>query len=352
KSFPKLSKKKKGITLSGRVTALRGQGGLLFFDFFDGTGRFQGLLKKDGMDENIFSLFNDTVDIGDFVEIEGTLFFTKRKEKTILVRRWRMLSKSLRPLPDKWHGLQDIEERFRHRYLDNLISPEVRARFITGATLITSLRAYLNANNFLEVETPILQTLAGGALAEPFKTHHQALDIDLYLRVAPELYLKKLLVGGFPKVYELSRNFRNEGIDATHNPEFTMLEYYEAYSDADKQMEFSEKMLRTVVKKIWKSGNPTYEGATIDFSKKFTRVTFFDLLRRYALISHPEKATQQELLHKCTQLAVPTNPGDSIDKIMDSIYKKVCRPRLLQTTFIVDYPVEFSPFAKRKTDDC
>lgn len=177
KSFLKLSKKKKGILLLGRITAIRGQGAIIFFDFFDGTGSFQGLLKKEGMDENIFSLFNDTVDIGDFIEINGTLFTTKRKEKTILVREWRMLSKSLRPLPDKWHGLQDIEERFRRRYLDTLMSKEVRARFITRAIIISGLREYMNANNFLEVETPILQTLAGGALALPFKTHHQALDV-------------------------------------------------------------------------------------------------------------------------------------------------------------------------------
>src|SRR3989338_3289464 len=228
--FAKLSKKKKGISLVGRVTALRGQGSIIFFNFFDGTGTFQGLFKKGEMDNKTLSLFEGTVDIGDFIEVRGPLFLTKRKEKTILVREWKMLAKSLRPLPDKWHGLQDVEERFRKRYLDTLMSPEVRARFITRASIISSLREYLDKENFLEVETPILQTLPGGALAEPFKTHHNYLDMDLYLRIAPELYLKELLVGGFSKVYELSRNFRNEGIDVTHNPEFTMLEYYEAYS--------------------------------------------------------------------------------------------------------------------------
>ena len=350
-SFPKLSKKKKGISLVGRVTALRGQGALVFFNFFDGTGTFQGLLKKDEMDEKTFSLFENTVDIGDFVEVRGMLFMTKRKEKTILVREWKMLAKSLRPLPDKWHGLQDIEERFRKRYLDTLMSPEIRVRFVTRASIIASLREYLNKENFLEVETPILQTLPGGALAEPFKTHHQALGMDLYLRIAPELYLKKLLVGGFSKVYELSRNFRNEGIDVTHNPEFTMLEYYEAYSDATKQMEFAEKMLRAVVKKIFPKGIAQYGGNTVDFSKKFTRITFFDLLKRYALISHPGDATRQELTHKANQLAVELKPTDSLEKIMDNIFKKVCRPRLIQPTFITDYPVAFSPFAKRKEND-
>ena len=200
-SFAKLSKKKKGISLVGRVTALRGQGSIIFFNFFDGTGTFQGLFKKGEMDNKTLSLFEGTVDIGDFIEVRGPLFLTKRKEKTILVREWKMLAKSLRPLPDKWHGLQDVEERFRKRYLDTLMSPEVRARFITRASIISSLREYLDKENFLEVETPILQTLPGGALAEPFKTHHNYLDMDLYLRIAPELYLKELLVGGFSKVY-------------------------------------------------------------------------------------------------------------------------------------------------------
>ena len=346
-NFSKLSKRKGGITLAGRVMAIRGQGALVFFNLFDGTGTFQGLLKKDEVSEENFTLFAGTVDIGDFIEVKGSLFVTKRKEKTILGRNWKMLAKSLRPLPDKWHGLQDIEERFRRRYLDTLMSDESRSRFILRASLVASIRQYLNENGFLEVETPILQPQAGGALAEPFKTHHNALGIDLYLRIAPELYLKELLVGGFSKVYELSRNFRNEGIDATHNPEFTMLEYYEAYSDADEQMAFAEKMIKTVVKKILKSGSIGYEGGNIDFSKKFTVVSFFDLLKRYALISHPDKATLPELTLKAKQLAIETKLSDTIEKIMDNIYKKMCRPKIIQPTFITDFPASFSPFAKK-----
>ncbi|MBX4216171.1 hypothetical protein KW797_04455 [Candidatus Parcubacteria bacterium] len=251
-SFAKLSKKKKGVALAGRIMAIRGQGALIFFDLFDGTGSFQGLLKRGETDEAMQALFTEAVDIGDFVEIEGSLFVTKRKEKTMLVKGWRMLSKSLRPLPDKWHGLEDFEGRLRHRYLDTLMSEEVRGRFLVRSRIIAALRAELDAAGYLEVETPMLQPQAGGALAEPFKTHHNALDIDLYLRIAPELYLKQLLVGGFTKVYELGRNFRNEGIDVTHNPEFTMLEYYEAYSDAARQMAFVEKLVKSVVKKATK----------------------------------------------------------------------------------------------------
>ncbi len=351
KAFSKLSKKKKGTALAGRITAMRGQGALFFFDFNDGTGGFQGLLKKNNISDKQFSLFTDAVDIGDFIEVRGTLFTTKRKEKTILVREWRMLSKSLRPLPDKWHGLQDVEERYRRRYLDILMSEDVRARFLLRSSIISFTREFLRENGFLEVETPILQPLPGGALAEPFKTHHNALDIDLYLRIAPELYLKELLVGGFPKVYELSRNFRNEGIDVTHNPEFTMLEYYEAYSDATLGMAFVEKMLKTLVKKLFKKTSIEYDGAKIDFSKKFFAISYFDLLKRYALISHPESATLSELLLKAQQLAVETKPSDSVEKIMDSIYKRVCRSRLIQPTFIVDYPTATSPFAKKKENN-
>jgi len=350
KDFSKLSKKK-SVVLAGRVMAIRGQGALIFFDLFDGTGTFQGLMKKGETDEAAFSLFGEAGDIGDFIEVKGTLFVTKRKEKTLLVKEWRMLAKSLRPLPDKWHGLTDIEERLRHRYLDTLMSPEVRNRFVTRSRLIAALREHLNAEGFIEVETPMLQPQAGGALAEPFVTHHNALDIDLYLRVAPELYLKQLLVGGFTKVYELSRNFRNEGIDVTHNPEFTMLEYYEAYSDAALQMAFVEKMLKSIVKKVQKTPSVPHEGGVIDFGKKFTVISYFDLLRRYALITHPEKASLQELSLKAQQLAVETKPSDSPEKIMDGIYKKACRPKLIQPTFIVDYPAAFSPFAKRKESD-
>ena len=350
-NFQKLSKRKKPIHLVGRVMALRGQGALIFFDINDGAGALQGLLKKDEIKEDARKLFVDTVDIGDFIEVKGSLFTTKRKEKTLLVKEWKMLAKSLRQLPDKWHGLQDVEERFRKRYLDTLMSEDVKDRFILRSKIITELRNILNAEKYLEVETPILQPLAGGAIAEPFLTHHNALDIDLYLRIAPELYLKKLLVGGFPKVYEIGRNFRNEGIDATHNPEFTMLEFYESYSDAKKQMVFVEKIFKTLVKKVLNKSIIEHNGEKISFSKKFAAVSFLDLLKRYALIANPETATVDELKLKATQLGVSVADTDGPEKIMDNIYKKVCRPKIIQPTFIVDYPAAFSPFAKRREDN-
>jgi len=350
-SFSKLSKRKKPIHVVGRVMALRGQGALIFFDINDGTGLLQGLLKKDEIKEEARNLFVDNVDIGDFIQIKGSLFVTKRKEKTLLVKDWKILSKSLRSLPDKWHGLQDVEERFRKRYLDTLMSSEIKERFVLRSKIITEFRKILDSEDFLEVETPILQPMAGGAIAEPFITHHNALDIDLYLRIAPELYLKKLLVGGFPKVYEIGRNFRNEGIDVTHNPEFTMLEFYESYSNATKQMAFIEVMFKALVKKVLGKTSILYNEEKISFSKKFTVVTFSDLLKRYALMADPENVNMDELKLKAKQLGVDFTDTDGLEKIMDNIYKKVCRPKLIQPTFIIDYPAAFSPFAKRKEEN-
>jgi len=350
-SFATIESGKKKVTLTGRITAIRGQGALLFFNLRDGEAVIQGFLKRDEIKEELSTLFQDAIDIGDFIEVSGTLFVTKREEKTILVKGWSILSKSLRPLPDKWHGLQDVEERFRKRYLDMLMSPEVRMRFTLRSRIITEIRTFLNDASYLEVETPLLQSLAGGALAEPFLTHHNALDIDLNLRIAPELYLKKLLVGGFPRVYELGRNFRNEGIDMTHNPEFTMLEFYAAYETASSQMAFVEKLMKTLVKKVLKCTKFPLGEDTIDMGKKFTVVSFLDLFKRYASIENPEKLSRDEWALSAERLGVRVEKHDSLEKIMDNVYKKVARPKIVQPTFIVDYPAGFSPFAKKQEKD-
>jgi lysyl-tRNA synthetase class 2 len=347
KNFTKLSTRKKPINLVGRVRALRGQGGILFFDFNDGTANFQGVIKKDEITEADFALFRDTVDIGDFIGVAGSLFVTKREEKTLAVKSWQMLAKSLRPLPDKWHGLADVEERFRRRYLDSLMSPEVRERYIFRSNLITAIRNFLNQAGFLEVETPILQPLAGGATAKPFKTHHDALDIEMFLRVSEELYLKRLLVGGFPRVYSLSRNFRNEGIDATHNPEFTMLEFYEAYSSAETQRTLVEKLMLTLVKELTGGTTISFDNQLIDFASKFKVVTYFDLLKRYALIPDPENIKREDLFLRASQLGIKAEKSEAREKLMDAIYKKVCRPKLIQPTFIIDYPKNYLPLAKQ-----
>lgn len=348
--FDEIAGKKK-VIMGGRVMTLRGQGAILFFNFNDGTGLFQGMLKEDELGKETFDLFSETVDIGDFVELEGSLFITKRGEKTILVSAWRMLAKSLRPLPDKWHGLQDVEERFRRRYIDVLMSPEVRGRFIVRSKIQAFLRAFLVREGYLEVETPILQPLAGGATAEPFKTHHQALGAELYLRIAPELYLKELLVGGFNKVFEMGRNFRNEGIDVTHNPEFTMLEFYEAYADARTQEAFVEKLIRTTVEEITGGYEIAYDNHTISVKEPFERISFFGLLKRDAGIKEPPSLSRDEYAEKAHALGVEVKKTDAREKIMDNIYKKVSRPKLIQPTFIVDYPSNFSPFAKRQMEN-
>jgi len=342
--FTKLSEKR-NLTLAGRIMAQRSQGGLVFADLFDGTGKFQALLKKDGLAGDTFTLWADAVDIGDFVEVAGALFLTKRKEKTLAVKNWRMLAKSLRPLPEKWHGLQDVEERFRKRYLDTLMNEEVRRRFVLRSRIISALRKLLDAEGFLEVETSILQPLAGGANAEPFTTHHKALNIALHLRIAPELDLKKLLIGGYPKVYEIGRSFRNEGIDVTHNPEFTTVEWYEAYSDAHRQRSLVEKIVRAVVVAAAGKQTISFDSSEIDFGKPFAVHTYFELLQRYALLAHPEKATEKELALKAEQLGAKAE-GKSIAKLFDAIFKKAVRPKLIQPSFVTDYPKGAVPLAK------
>lgn len=347
-NFEKLSKSKKSISLVGRVLSLRPQGAIMFFTFNDGTEKFQGFIKKgEHISDEEYDLFQNIVDIGDFVQVEGNLFTTQRGEKTLQVWSWSMLSKSLRPLPEKWHGLQDVEERFRKRYLDLIASPEVKSRLTIRSKIITEIRKNLDKEGFLEVETPILQELAGGASAEPFKTHYNALDADFYMRIAPELYLKKLLIGGFPKVYEIGRNFRNEGIDVTHNPEFTSLEYYESFSDSKKQMAFTEKLLKKVVSSVFGKETIEFDGQSIDFGKKFNVISYLDLLERYALLTNPGSISLEDIRLKASQQGVKFAPGDSVEKIMDSIYKKTCRPKLVQPTFIIDYPVNYLPLAKR-----
>ncbi len=339
------------ITLVGRISSFRAQGALAFLNFNDGTGTFQALLKKGELPDESFDLFINTVDIGDFIEVAGSLFVTKTEQKTILIKEWKMLSKTLRPLPEKWHGLQDVEERFRRRYLDALMSTDVRTRFVIRSRVVTLIRKILDDAGFLEVETPALQPLYGGASAEPFVTHHNALDIDLYLRISDELYLKRMLVAGFPKIYEIARDFRNEGIDATHNPEFTMVEWYEAFSDYKKQMVFVEKMIQTLVRELYGSDTFTAYENEITIAGSFAVMSYFDIIKQYAGIEDPRNISVQDLGALAKGKGIDVTAADSKAKILDNIYKKLARPQLIQPTFIVDYPADYLPLAKRKTDD-
>lgn len=344
--FARLSKEK-SVTLAGRVRAVRVQGGLLFFDLHDGTGRFQFLIKKDEAPD-AFALWKETVDIGDFVEAMGALFTTKVGEQTLAVVSWRMLAKALRPLPEKWEGLKDTEERFRRRYLDTLMNEEARARFRARADAVLALRRALADDGFMEVETSMLQPIPGGANAAPFQTHHNALGIDLFLRIAPELDLKKLLIGGYPRVFEIGRSFRNEGIDVTHNPEFTTVEWYAAYSDAERERARVEKVMRGIVHAVCGTLQITHANKDIDFAKPFALSSYFELIQRHALIDNPSEMPQERLLLAARQLGAAAGAADSREKLLDAIFKRAVRPTLIQPSFVVNYPKDMLPLAKNK----
>jgi lysyl-tRNA synthetase class 2 len=341
--------KGKEVTLVGRIRTLREHGGSTFLHFEDGSGKIQAYFKRDKLGKDSYQFFLDNFDIGDFILVKGKLFKTKKGEKTIEVEGYQMLAKALLPLPEKWHGLQDIEERFRKRYLDLLMNPEVKEKFILRTKIISELRKFLGKEGFIEVETPILQPIHGGAAAEPFKTHLNALNIDLYLRIAPELYLKRLLVGGFEKIYEIGRAFRNEGMDKSHNPDFTVLELYWAFVDYEKLMEFSEKMFQKITTNLFGSPKITYQGKEISFNPPFERVEFFELLTE-KIGADPKKSKEEELQKIAKNLNIATEKK-SPAKILDDIFKKECKSEISKPTFVLHQPIELTPLAKRSAKD-
>ena len=349
-SFSSFLKIKTKLVLAGRIRSIRKHGGSTFIHFEDSTGKIQAYLGRDKVGKENYDYFLDNFDIGDIVEIRGSLFKTKKGEKTIKVSKIRMLSKSLLPLPEKWHGLTDTEERFRKRYLDLIMNPEVRKNFILRSNIIKEIRNFLSDENFLEVETPVLQPIPGGALAKPFKTHLNALNFDLYLRVSPELYLKKLLVGGFEKIYEIGRCFRNEGMDKYHNPDFTMIELYWAYQDRDGLMKFVESFLKEIIKKTKKNLCIPYEGREINFKGSWEIITFRDLIKKNCGFDI-EKSSNQQLLKKLFDLGQKVDRNDPREILLDELYKKTCRPNILQPTFVVDHPLEMAVLAKSKEGD-
>lgn len=349
KKFKVLSKGKKHVGIAGRVMAKRQHGGSMFLDIKDGSGKLQAFLGKDKLPEGVFDFIVETLDVGDICAVEGKPFYTKREEPTIEVAQWEMLSKSLRPLPEKWHGLSDVEERFRRRYVDLVMNDDVRERFLARSRIIQSIRAFFDKEGFFEVETPMLHPIPGGALAKPFMTHHNALDSDLYLRIAPELYLKRLLVGGIDRVYEIGKSFRNEGIDPRHNPEFTTIEWYAAYWDEEVMMKCVEKYFSSLPKVLGKK-TISYNGADISFDTPFPRVTFRELLRKYAGIVDYEKESRDNLVLRARQLGIDPEPHEPKGKIADEIYKKVCRPKMIQPIFLTNHPLDISPLAKKYID--
>lgn len=350
KQFSVLSRKRKEVILVGRVKLLRVHGGATFLNIEDGSGQIQIFLKKDRLGEKGYQFFLDNFDIGDFIEVRGTLFKTKKGEKTVQAASFKMLTKSLRSLPEKWHGLKDIEERFRKRYLDLIFNPEVKRKFEIRSKIIKELRAFLDEEEFLEVETPILQPIYGGAKARSFKTYLNALKMNLYLRIAPELYLKRLLVGGFEKVYEIGRVFRNEGIDRFHNPDFTIFEFYWAYANYKELMKLMEKMFTYLLKKTFGKLEVTYQGKKINFKTPWPRIEFNTLLRKYTKIDF-EEINRDEFLKQAQQLGVEPEKGASKAEIADELYKKYCRPKLWQPIFVIHHPLGFQPLAKALEKD-
>lgn len=340
------------VAVAGRIYSQRGHGKLLFSDLRDETEKIQLMFKYDVIGEKNFDLISH-IDIGDFIYVKGTVTKTVKGEISILVKEFDILTKSLRPLPDMWHGLKDIEERYRQRYVDLLINPDVRHIFKTRTRIVTLLRKYLDENGFTEVETPVLQPLYGGASAKPFITHHNALDVDLYLRISDELYLKRLIVGGFEKVYEIGRDFRNEGISKAHNPEFSMLEFYWAYVDYNHLMKFTEEMLSSIVKEIKGSHEVEYQGKTYDFKTPWKRISFNDLFKEYLDMDIESYKDEKELL-KAVQDKKLLDKSDEVfgfRDIVDVVYKKHIRPKLEGPMFITDYPYEMKPLAKRRMDN-
>jgi lysyl-tRNA synthetase class 2 len=343
-----LETEKISCSLAGRIVAMRDFGKAAFAHIQDSTGRLQIYFKKDILGES-FKLLKK-VDIGDIIGIKGFLFRTKTDELTVEVEAFTLLTKSIRPLPEKWHGLKDIETRYRQRYIDLIVNPEVRENFAKRSRIIKAVRDFLESKGFIEVETPMMHQIPGGATARPFRTHHNALDTDLYLRIAPELYLKRLLVGGYERVYELNKNFRNEGISTRHNPEFSMLEFYIAYRDYHFLMSLTEELIADVAMKAVGTLKIPYGDDTVDLTPPWPRVSMLYSLEKSGV--PPETFTDAEKAMQWARtrgMDIPT--GSSLGKILDEIFKETVEPDLVQPTFIIDHPVELSPLAKRKAEN-
>ena len=328
--------------VAGRIAARRDMGKAAFIDLVDGSGRVQLQTRADelgaGHDQFV------ALDLGDIVGVDGTAFKSRRGELTLRVTGWQLLAKSLRPPPDKFHGLEDVDTRYRHREQDLIANPEVRERFLQRAQAIAATRAWLDERGFVEVETPVLQPVYGGALARPFVTHHNALDRDLYLRIATELYLKRCIVGGIERVYELGKDFRNEGISFKHNPEFTMLEWYEAYADYDDAAERLEQLVAHVAQSVLGTTRVEREGAEIDLAPPWRRVTLREAIRERTGVDVLDHPTREELAQA---MESEPSPEEGWGKLVDGLLSKEVEPHLIQPTFITDYPVEMSPFAKQ-----
>ncbi len=335
------------VSIAGRLTAFRGHGKAAFADLRDRTGRIQLHARLDVLGDQGYADFSDLTDIGDIVGVKGTVFRTKRGEPTVEVREWTMLTKCLRPLPEKWHGLTDVDLRYRQRYLDLIVNPDVQDTFIKRTKIISYIRKYLDERGFLEVQTPVLQSIAGGANARPFITHHNALDIDMYMRIATELYLKRLLVGGLERVYEIGPNFRNEGIDTKHSPEFYMLEVYQAYADYNDMMHLVEEMVSGCALEVLGSTKLVAEGHEIDLTPPWKRLSVWDGITQLSGVRPEDLRDDKDAKAVVERLNLKMDKGVTVGSVIDKLLDQFVEPSLIEPTFLMDYPVEISPLAKR-----
>lgn len=338
------------VKIAGRIMSKRGHGKACFLDLYDFSGKIQVYVKIDEVGEEQFSLL-ELLDVGDILGVCGAVFRTHRGEISVRARELKILTKSLHPLPEKWHGLKDVELRYRQRYVDLIVNPEVKQTFVQRSQIISAVREYLNGQGFLEVETPTMHNIAGGAAARPFITHHNALNIDLYMRIALELYLKRLIVGGLDKVYEIGRVYRNEGIDLKHNPEFTLLELYQAYSDYEGMMELTENMVAYVAQKVLGSMVIEYEGTQIDLTPRWRRLSMVEAVREYSGVDFGAVAGDEEARALAKEHHIEIEPHFTKGKILSLFFDAYVEEHLIQPTFITDYPIEISPLAKKRSDD-
>jgi lysyl-tRNA synthetase class 2 len=338
------------VTVVGRVVGFRDMGKSTFVHIEDGHGRIQLYLRANVIGAEAYDAATHRIDLGDFVQASGQLFRTRTGEVTVEVAHWSMLSKAITPPPEKWHGLTDVEQRYRQRYADLMSNPEVRAIFVTRAKIISAMRRFLDSEGFLEVETPTLQPIYGGAAARPFTTHHNALDQTLYLRIADELYLKRLIVGGYERVYEICKDFRNEGVDTRHNPEFTQLEFYMAYADYNDVMDLAERMLSSVTHEVLGTTTITWEGHEIDLAPPWRRLSMAEAVFEATGIDYEKVRDQAELYRLAKDAGADVEPTTVWPRIVDELMKTFVRPKLIQPTFLIDYPVELSPLAKRSPE--
>ena len=337
-------------TLAGRIVGLRRFGKAAFAVLQDGADRLQIYLKKDRLGDQAYRIAED-LDLGDWVGVSGKLFRTKTNEFSVEVQTLTFLSKALRPLPEKWHGLTDVETRYRQRYVDLIANPSIHEIFATRSRIIAGIRAFLIEKGFMEVETPMMHSIPGGATARPFVTHHNALSTDLYLRIAPELYLKRLIVGGFPRVFEINRNFRNEGISTIHNPEFTMLEFYQSFADYRDLIELTEEMLAHLATQILDKTTLTYQGREISLAPPWRRWSYYQAILEVNKLDAGVLQDRAAVLDVAQRLKLDVDKTAGLADILNTIFEETVEPNLIQPTFITDYPTELSPLARRKDSD-